>query len=202
VFEVTAVQVPVGDVVLRVAHDRTIGYEPRREIEPALVDEEALQRIDSAVVQEALAPPPQQRVRLLARAERDVTEVVDTREQDVDLARALAVIGERHRVVRREHDRVRARQLVEVLERAEDPDVRVEVRDRPVALTEQVRQQPRLDRRRELQDRVAQGHLLELGAADLLWSEDRERLLRGVDVAFVLVDRQDEARPLGMPLRE
>ena len=48
-LKAAVVQIPVGDVVLGVTHDRQVGDEAGRQIEPALVDEVAPHGIDPAV---------------------------------------------------------------------------------------------------------------------------------------------------------
>ena len=77
-----------------------------------------------------------------------------------------------------------SRAPVDLLERGEDPDVRVEIGDRvDPGPRQQVPQQPRLDRGRELHHVVGGGHPLGIGQADLIDGEQLERLVGGVDEA-------------------
>ena len=52
--ELAVVKIPVGDVVLGVAHDRVVIKEARHDIEPALVDEVAAWRIEAAATNQEL----------------------------------------------------------------------------------------------------------------------------------------------------
>ena len=146
VAQLAAVEVPVGDVVLRVAHDRVVADKAGGEIEPALIDEVPVHGIDATVAAQAIRPPVQQLVYLGAGGERDVAEVVDPGDHDVDLAGPLPVGRDRLAVVGRQHKAVLEREPLELLERAEHLDVGVQVGDRPLHLAHQMTQQPGLDR--------------------------------------------------------
>src|ERR1035437_4852778 len=192
--ELSAVEIPVREVVLRVAEDRVIRDKAGCEIEPALIDKVTIQRVDAAIGDQSLTPPAQQSARLLVRAQRDVPKVVDARQQDVHLGWALAVIGEGRGVVRRDHDTMLESEGVELLQRGEDPYVGIQIGDRG-RLLKQPRQQPRLDRGREFQHVVAQRHLLKLLARDLGRRHQDEGLLPRVQVALVVVYDQDVTTP-------
>ena len=123
------VQVPVGDVVTRVAQEMDARHHARHQVDPALVDEVAAVRVDDAVGAQALGPPVEELVRRCAVAERDEAQVVGPGDQDVGLAGLLAVAWHRGDVVRGEHHAVLPGELGDRVERLEDPDVRIEVDD-------------------------------------------------------------------------
>ena len=54
VIQLAAVQIPVGDVVLGLPHDRVVGQKARGEVKPALIDEVAIRRIDAAVAKQTV----------------------------------------------------------------------------------------------------------------------------------------------------
>jgi hypothetical protein len=72
-------QIPVGDVVSGIFEDPGL-EERRREIDPALVDEQSPGRVVEAIAPQALAPPRKKRLCRLG-GEREKAEVVDAREQ-------------------------------------------------------------------------------------------------------------------------
>ena len=79
-FQPPGWQVPVGDVEGRVPEDIDPRPNPRREVDPALVDEAALVGIVETVVLESLRPPVEQGVSRLAVAEADEAQVCRCRQ--------------------------------------------------------------------------------------------------------------------------
>ena len=195
-LQASAVQVPVRDVVFRLAHNGELREKPRDQVKPALVDEVAPDRIDAAVFDQPFAPPVEQAVDVVSGRERQVAEVVDARNHDVDLTRAPTVEWDRLVIVRDQHNPVLGGESIEPGQRAVDHDVWIQVGDRRACGVQQMPQQPGLDRCTELEHGVARRHRLERFAADVWRREDLERFLRGIDVAVELVDDQGPATRL------
>ena len=183
------VEVPVGDVVRRIAQQVGLGPDAGHEVDPLLVDEAARRRVDDAVGLQALRPPVEQLVGGPRAAEADEAEVVGARDEDRLLRRVATVAWDRREVVRREDDAVLDRELADLVQRRDDPDVGVEV-DGVILLGQQLAQQPGLDRRRQLDDAVGRHHLLERLAVDVLGPQQAVRLLRGVDEAIDAVEHE------------
>jgi hypothetical protein len=99
-FEPAAVKVPVGDVVRLVTQQRRRGKEAWYEVDPPLVDHQALNWTDPTVVSQALLPPREQTLRVRPLPQGDEAEVVCARDEDVLLARTLAVQRDRLEQVR------------------------------------------------------------------------------------------------------
>jgi hypothetical protein len=129
-FQLAGRQIPVGDVEPRVAEDVYARPNPRRQVDPALVDEATLLGVVEAVVLESLRPPVEQRVTCLAAVEADESQVVGAGDKDVLFARLAVVAGKGCGDVGDEDHTVRAGAAVDLLDRVEEPNVRVEVGDR------------------------------------------------------------------------
>jgi hypothetical protein len=189
-------EVPVRDVAAAIGEQADAAEHARDEVEPVLVDEQAVGDVDPAATLQALRPPLQKARALVAAAHRDEAGVVGAGLHHVGLRRRLPV--ERHGVeeVRREHDLVRLERLGDRLERRGHEDVGIEVHDALVVF-EFMRQQSRLQRHRELERLVAQREAPQLVARDVVRGQDVERLVRRIEALVGLVD--DEHRDaLGM----
>src|SRR5258708_18316842 len=101
-------QIPVGDVVSGIFEDSGL-EERRREIDPALVDEQSPGRVVEAITPQVLAPPWKKHLRPLG-GQREKAEVVDARQQQIAFVRTLAILRQRLGDVRREEHPVLPRQ--------------------------------------------------------------------------------------------
>ena len=128
-------------------------------------------------------------------AEADEAEVVGTGDEDRLLRRVAAVARDRREVMRRQDDAVLGRELADLVQRRDDPDVGVEIHG-VVLLGQELSQQPRLHRGRQLDDAVGRHHLLERLAVDVLGGQQAVGLLRRVDIALDTVE--DEHGQLGV----
>src|SRR5262249_50590942 len=124
-------QVPPSHVQPRVPQDRMV-EKRRHEIDPTLINESPQLRSDDAFPGEALGPPVEECHR--APSDRDEAKVEHARAQQEGLAGLLAIARERRERVRRPSDPVAAGLLIDVVQRCEDPDVWIEIRDRLVFL--------------------------------------------------------------------
>jgi hypothetical protein len=188
---VAFVQVPVGDVE-RVRAQHVVSIEGRYEVEQPLVDEHPVLEVDQAVAPKPLAPPLEKRPRV--GADTDEAEVEDPCVGDVVRRGLPAVLGQRVQRVRGQHDAVLRGQRLELVERREDLDVRVEVADGLAAL-EQMEEERGLDRRGELGRVVDRRHQAKLPRLEreLGGDDELERLGRGVELAADLgVDDEDD----------
>src|SRR5688500_7326699 len=151
------------------------------------------------MLEEPLPPPGQQAVHGGRAAQRQEAEVVSARLQDRELARVQLVL-DRLGEVRREHDLVAIQELRELVERAEELDVGVEVDELlELARDEEVLEEERLHGRVHLEQRVAEEEGAQVG--DLLERLDLdqlERLERRVEGALDAIHEQDEERRLGV----
>jgi hypothetical protein len=93
VGQFSAVQVPVGHVVGRIAQNVEVWHYPVHEIHPPLVDEVPGIGGDHTVRLQALGPPVEQIVRTWASLQGDKAQVVGARDQDVGLGGPLPVAG-------------------------------------------------------------------------------------------------------------
>ena len=69
-------QIPVGDVVAVVPQNADAVEEARDEVDVALVDEEAVLRVDDAALAQAILPPTKKPPRRVTRGKSDESEVV------------------------------------------------------------------------------------------------------------------------------
>ena len=175
-----------------VAHDSGLEV-TRHEVDPALVDEEAVVHRDATVAAQPFGPPRQECVGLVRH--RDEAEIEDAGESDFAFAGEQAVAGIGLGRVGREDDRVSAREIGDVGERREDLDVGIEIAG-GVVVFEEVLQQPRLHRGRELEDGVDHRHVVKVAALDVevVGADDVEELAVVVDLAALVVEHEHRER--------
>ncbi len=141
---------------------------------------------------EARLPPVQEGVERRMPPHREEAEVVGAGLQDDALARMIVAFDRPGEVRRQQEERVR-RDGLDLGERAEQLDVRIEVDDAVVAEREQVREHPRLHRGAQLEDGVAKGE-----TARQRQRQRRQRHRRAVRLRWrrrIGVDQQHEAIP-------
>jgi hypothetical protein len=92
--------------------------------------------------------------------------------------------------MRDQYNAVAFSELVELLQRAVDLDVGIQIGHWATRLAHQVTKQPRLDRGRKLQHRVAHRHVNERVALHLPGREQLERLILGIQVTIEVIDHQ------------
>ena len=201
-LELAGIEVPVGDVGAAIAQH----VDPEvvdRQVEPALVHEpkRVCVAMVHAVVDEALAPPIQERVAVRPDGEKAAVELPES-EQRV-LVWLQSVRGRWLEPVGREDEAVVARAARDGLQRSRHQDVRVEV-DRGVGVAKQVAQQPGLQRTGELEAVVDRGHppvgdLLDL---DVLRAHEFEAVGVAQLVGTGLVEDEDREGGAGVVLEE
>ena len=127
----TTVEVPVRDVASEVADD-VMRIRHDAGVDPPLVDEITLVVSDDAVPSAVLGPSLEELVG--PRADADEPEVERPRQRSESRASGWRPSsGTGIEPMRREHDAVLPRQLIEVVDRGEHLDVRIEVRHRRLA---------------------------------------------------------------------
>ncbi len=134
----------------------------RNEIDPALVDEPPAVGLDYTFSGDALHPPVEKTLCVIASADSQETEVVHPRDEDRVLGQLVGLTPGGVGDVRRQHDAVLAGELLDLVERSVDLDVGVEVGGDVPAVREQPPEQPRLHCGRELEDVVDHRHPPEL----------------------------------------
>ena len=194
------VEVPVRHVAGGVPADRVL-EEDGYCIDPTLVGEVPLTLLRESVQAGPLHPVVEERICI--PADRDEPEVELTAGHDRLFANVQAVAWHRLGEVGGERDLPLLGQLEEVVERSEHLDVGVEVHHRALATIEQLPEQERLERGRELHDVVVGGHSEEVVALQrkALGAEDLAREV-GEPVLGCRVDEQDGDRDVRMMRRE
>ena len=142
---------------------------------------------------------PSSALDLLTGGEPGEAKVERARDEDVRLRRLAPVPRHRRGEVRVDDERVLPQQVLHLAQRIEDLDVRIEVGDPlDAGAIEQMAQQPRLDRGRELEHAVPGRHLVPGLDRELVRPHDLERLDTAVDLAVDVVDHQRPARTAGI----
>ena len=193
------VQVPVGDVVSRVAQHLHAREQAWHEVDPLLVDEETARDVDHALLFDATVPPVEKAAGLVRSRDADEPEVVGAGLQDLQLA-GMAVVLDRLIEVRRQHHVALGERRADLNQRRGHQDVGVEVEEPLRAEVEQPAQERRLDRGVELEDRVAEREGREVVDAEVLRLDQLEGLRLRVEPTFDEIDQGDEEAALGVVL--
>ena len=193
--ERTGRQIPIGNVVARVAEADEIREQAGYQVDPSLIDEEPLFRIVYAITQQTLRPPVEQRLRLLSTSQTDKAKIECAGDQNVDLRWRAVVARNLSRQVRSQDETAVRERLLNLNHPAVDADVRIEICDATAAVValKHVAQEPRLHRRREFSYVVRRTHLTEVLNRKILGSDDGERLIAVIDQTLLIVDHKHDA---------
>lgn len=190
------VDVPVGHVAARMAND--VVRKAVDEVDPPLIGEHHVGVVDDGISLEARPPEPEEPAVDGADPGPYESQVVDAGGQEVSFGGGPPVAGKGPEVVRGHDNVVFGGKVGELAHASEYLDVRVEIEHRLTRSLQEMREQPGLDGRRELQDGVMGGHLPSqlLPEPHITEREYRKRLIAGLD-RFV-VDHQYPQRDVGV----
>src|SRR5579875_3318876 len=85
-------EVPVSDIVGRIAKNIQMRKREGRQISPTLIEEKATRQVHQAVVVEAFAQQMKVRQRFRSPADRKKSKIVHTRPQKVEFAGTLSIV--------------------------------------------------------------------------------------------------------------
>ena len=178
-------EVPVGDVVTRVAQHGDALEHAGNEVHPALIDKDAFVHRDHAVMVQLALPPLQVAVGVGALPDGTKPKVVGAGAADVEFGGA-AVVGDGVEQVGREDDvGTLLQQLLHFTQGLVEADVGVDVDDLLVPLPQQVLHGPGLDSGVEFKDGVLEQEVLPVRQGQLVERDGLEffgQCARGLQV--------------------
>lgn len=130
-------EIPVRNIVGRVAEDHGRAEVRRDQIDPLLVIERAFHVVDTATVAESGFPPAEERCRVLRPGESEEPEVVDPGAQDALFRGPQSVAGDRAQEMWRQDDLRRTKEAPELHKRSQHENVRIQIDDRFLPLEEE-----------------------------------------------------------------
>src|SRR5271165_901417 len=194
-------EVPIGDIQGWVAENGDAWKHARRQIDPPLVDKKAARQVDYAVIVQLLLPPGKECLCLAAPGYADKAQIVSAGSQDVYLG-GPSIVFQRARQVGCQHDVSGFQRLGDAAQRRIDLDVGIQINDPLKGIVfEEILEYIWLYSSAQLQDRVLEVKPVRPGNRQIAGEHYLKVLVLGVEVSIDLIDKYDEAPPVGMMFR-